>query len=107
MLFQQEQGGGDGAVRLDSEDAAPSDVGLVPPGVVPGAPTKASVWNHLRTHIKGNALPPTDAEIANVTDWAKVRKLYKLGASGPGAMRSRERSELEVSVLGAMALRGL
>lgn len=61
----------------------------------------------MTTHVQGDAVAPTDAEISTITDWAKVRKLYKLGASGPGPVGIKEVSELVMLTLGAMALRGL
>ena len=71
------------------------------------AKVKESIWDHLTRHVQGVAVPPTDAEIENITDWAKVRKLYKLGANGAGVTGGRDRKELETLTLGAMALRGL
>lgn len=59
--------------------------------------------------------PFTDAVIAQSTDWAKVRKYYKLNSGvavldaipkGPEG-DERRRTEVETLVVGAMALRGL
>lgn len=61
----------------------------------------------MTTHVQGDAVPPTDAEIAQLTDWARVRKLYKLGALNTAPFGRKEKADLEMSVLGAMALRGL
>ncbi|KAG9233543.1 kinase binding protein CGI-121-domain-containing protein [Amylocarpus encephaloides] len=81
----------------------------------------SDIASHLTTSIEGEALPFTDESIENVTDLARVRKIYKLnaggGAKGKGGKggkggvnnvtsRVDERKELEVAVLGAIALRG-
>jgi EKC/KEOPS complex subunit CGI121/TPRKB len=53
-----------------------------------------------------------------MTDWGRVRKIYKLntpggseagkkgGVNGLGEGEEKERKELEVMILGSMALRG-
>jgi len=77
--------------------------------------TPASIAEHLATSIEGAPAPFTDAVIAQSTDWAKVRKYYKLNSGvavldaipkGAGGDEARRR-EVETLVLGAMALRGL
>ncbi|KAL9074911.1 MAG: hypothetical protein Q9161_002050 [Pseudevernia consocians] len=96
--------------------------------------TAATVSEHLATTVKGTAADFSDAALAKVGDVAKIRKLYKLsgvGEAGPkgkrrrkdgseegsggiggskagdtGADANRERKELEVAILGLMALRG-
>ncbi|KAI4140277.1 MAG: hypothetical protein L6R39_005866 [Caloplaca ligustica] len=91
-----------------------------------------TVHRHLSESIEGNQLPFDDAEIARLTDIAKLRKIYKLidtvkGGSKTGSQRGRgsrnevggstmangdtekkdaEKKELEMMVLGLMALRG-
>ncbi|EPE30720.1 hypothetical protein GLAREA_03687 [Glarea lozoyensis ATCC 20868] len=79
---------------------------------------------HLAANIEGDSLPFTDASIASLTDVARIKKIYKLN-SGGGAKKTKgavngagihggnedgnnqdEVHELEVAVLGAMALRG-
>ncbi|KAL8838395.1 MAG: hypothetical protein Q9170_002155 [Blastenia crenularia] len=92
----------------------------------------ATVELHLSKLIQGNPLPFEDARIAEYTDIAKVRKIYKLTDLGRNNLKSTgkgikgkidqsedarianggrmkeeaERKELEVMVLGLMALRG-
>lgn len=81
--------------------------------------------------IEGEQIPFSDQEISKLTDWARVKKLYKLnalGGSGGGGGKKKvngfgagneggrkvedekdredERRELEVLVLGSMALKG-
>ena len=68
------------------------------------------VWAHLQEHVRGTHTPFTDENVAECTDWDKVKKYYKLN----GAMALKEAAEgrakekeIEMLVLGAMALRGL
>lgn len=83
-----------------------------------------SISDHLSASIQGTPIPFEDAEIAKITDVTRVKKVYKLnnvpslGGGGGGKKtngvvngvggRSGEegRKELEVLILGAMALRG-
>lgn len=94
----------------------------------------STVSDHLATTIKGTQVDFSDQTLAPLTDIAKVRKLYKLGGVGEdsskgkrrrkdgsaegsrgeeaveriedGSDRGMERRELEVALLGLMALRG-
>lgn len=79
--------------------------------------TAATIQEHLAASVQGRQVDPIDEEINKATDWARVRKVYKLPLVQPqkgvkrevsGAVRSEEeeRKELEIQVLGAMALRG-
>ena len=89
---------------------------------------------HLSISIKGTLVEFSDANLANTVDIAKIKKLYKLGGIGDdgtkgkrrrkdgkeegsdllnglkdtdkGGGAERERKELEVLILGLMALRG-
>lgn len=83
-----------------------------------------AVARHLESVIEGENVEFCDAALRKVTDVGLVRKLYKLGAEdagkkgrrrkdggseGQGVVRvdeEEERRELEVAVLGLMALRG-
>lgn len=93
-----------------------------------------TVQQHLSESIEGDAVPFSDAEIARFTDIGKIRKAYKLVDSakqtgrhkskglrvrdtqcqdksvdlvnGDGRCAEAERRNLEVMVLGLMALRG-
>lgn len=81
------------------------------------APGDAStVAAHLSTHVAGRPVPLSDAEIRPCTDWARVRKYYRLNGAPalegrPGGANDgdddRRVREAEALVLGAMALRGL
>ncbi|RYP77197.1 hypothetical protein DL771_001246 [Monosporascus sp. 5C6A] len=65
---------------------------------------------HLREHVEGTGVPFSDEVLSRATDWAKVRKYYKLNGIGwLDGMKdeSLKRREIEVLVLGSMALRGL
>ncbi|KAL8808213.1 MAG: hypothetical protein Q9182_000277 [Xanthomendoza sp. 2 TL-2023] len=92
----------------------------------------ASIQKHLSDNIEGTPIPFTDPEIAKVTDIVKIRKIYKLTNAAKGNSRANgkgrkdgqrqnegvgfvngdagqedaERKELEIMVLGLMALRG-
>ncbi|KAI1799024.1 CGI-121-domain-containing protein [Daldinia bambusicola] len=72
----------------------------------------AAVQQHLLAHVRGTPAPFTDEVLARsgLTDWAKVRKYYKLGGVGwlDGVRdEERRRRESEMLVLGSMALRSL
>ena len=96
--------------------------------------TSSSVSEHLAASVKGTLAEFSDQTLAPLTDVAKVRKLYKLGGVGEDSSKGKrwrkdgseegsrgddglerkhaakdignERKELEVAVLGLMALRG-
>ena len=84
----------------------------------PPSLTPAAIQEHLASAVEGKQVPFSDEELGTVTDWARVRKVYKLPLVGlqgkkrgvEGEEKSveeeRERRELGVQVLGAMALRG-
>ncbi|KAI6082837.1 hypothetical protein F4821DRAFT_263518 [Hypoxylon rubiginosum] len=74
--------------------------------------TPSALNEHLLAHVKGMPVPFTDEALQaeQLTDWAKVRKYYKLNNVGwlDGVKDETEkRREMEVLVLGGMALRGL
>ncbi|KAK3936224.1 putative kinase [Diplogelasinospora grovesii] len=73
-------------------------------------PTADDVWTHLRKHVDGRPVPLTDDEIDGSTDWAKVRKYYKL--NGAPALEGIQddagrKKEAETLIITSMALRGL
>ncbi|KAL4763974.1 EKC/KEOPS complex subunit CGI121/TPRKB [Aspergillus foveolatus] len=75
--------------------------------------THESVAAHLAQNVQGTPLPFDDNALSDISDYAKIKKAYKLGSlpSGPssdqvnGTLGGKER-QLELSVLGAIALRG-
>lgn len=75
--------------------------------------THESVAAHLAQNVQGTPLPFDDNALSEISDVAKIKKAYKLGSlpSGPpsdqvnGSSGGKER-QLELSVLGAIALRG-
>lgn len=75
----------------------------------PAGPKSAEeVEKHLKEHFQGTPVPFTDESIATSTDWAKVRKYYKLnGLAWLDGIKdeAQHKEELESLVLGAMALR--
>lgn len=75
----------------------------------PEAPTADDVWTHLSDSVQGRAIPFSDAEISQTTDWVKVKKYYKL--NGAPALNTKDEQaklkESEMLILSAMALRGV
>ena len=72
--------------------------------------TAQDVEAHLTTHVEGRGAAFSDEELAQITDWSKVRKYYKLNGVGwVDAIKDEaaRRREMEMLVLGSMALRGL
>ncbi|PNY24255.1 EKC/KEOPS complex subunit [Tolypocladium capitatum] len=76
----------------------------------PEPPSSDKIWQHLQTNVQGDAVDATDDNIGAVTDVAKVRKYYKLnGLNWVEAIQDEKerRTEMEMLILGAMALRGV
>lgn len=72
--------------------------------------TPEQVWAHLCANVQGTPVAFTDENVALSTDWAKVRKYYKLnGASALAGIKDEtaRRKESEMLILSAMALRGV
>lgn len=67
------------------------------------------MWQHITENVQGTPAPFTDEELSQCTDWAKVRKYYKLnGAPTLEGKNDKEKTkEMGLLALGAMALRGL
>ncbi|ESZ89935.1 hypothetical protein SBOR_9681 [Sclerotinia borealis F-4128] len=87
------------------------------------ASSAAQISAHLTSVIEGEAVAFEDEVLRSITDVARVKKLYKLNSGGGGGGgkkggmngvssekvaddRKEKEKELEVMVLGAMALRG-
>ncbi len=76
--------------------------------------TAEDIQKHLSAVVEGRQVEASDEEVNTVTDWARVRKVYKVPVlqvkGGKKDRREeeehRERKELEVGILAAMALRG-
>ena len=72
---------------------------------------------HLQSIVEGSAIEFSDGALRELTDMARVRKFYKLNAQPQrlgkttkerGSMSEEaQKKELEVNILGLMALRGL
>ncbi|KAI1415035.1 hypothetical protein F5Y13DRAFT_187722 [Hypoxylon sp. FL1857] len=73
--------------------------------------TPAAVEQHLLANVKGTPTPFTDDTLqSSLTDWPKVRKYYKLNNVGwldSVKDETVKRKEMEMLVLGSMALRSL
>lgn len=85
--------------------------------------TNERVQQHLSSAVEGKPIDFSDQTLAQITDLERVRKIYKLSAPAvtegrqlaqgnaavvngkPGVM-DHDRKEIEVNVLGLMALRG-
>ncbi|KAL4875936.1 kinase binding protein CGI-121-domain-containing protein [Aspergillus karnatakaensis] len=74
--------------------------------------THETVAAHLAQNVEGAPLPLDDEALSGISDIGKIKKVYKLGSlpsTSSGQMNgtaSEEKRRLELSVLGAIALRG-
>jgi len=76
--------------------------------------THESVAAHLATAIQGTSVPLDDETLSEISDVSKIKKAYKLGAlPSPssktecnGTPNNDAKRRLELSLLGAIALRG-
>ncbi len=90
--------------------------------------TAQEIQSHLSSQVEGKQIPFTDDDLTAITDIGRVKKIYKLNGNanagsiggkknarksevnGSGGAHVAERivdsKELEVLILGAMALRG-
>ncbi|KAI1160394.1 kinase binding protein CGI-121-domain-containing protein [Nemania serpens] len=72
--------------------------------------TAQDIEKHLLAHVQGTPAPLTDETLAALTDWARVRKYYKLNGVGwLDRIKDPVRKEREMNtlVMGSMALRGV
>ncbi|KAF2967939.1 hypothetical protein GQX73_g5621 [Xylaria multiplex] len=72
--------------------------------------TAQNVEKHLLTHVQGKPVPFTDQTLSDLTDWGRVRKYYKLNGVGwlDGIKdQAAKNSEMDMLVMGGMALRGV
>lgn len=84
---------------------------------------REGVQQHLSSSVEGKPIDFSDQTLAQMTDLARVRKIYKLSTpavakgrqsvrgnaavlNGDSAALDLDRKEIEVNVLGLMALRG-
>lgn len=73
-------------------------------------PPAVVIGKHLSANVEGEQVDVTDEDIEAVTDLSKVAKYYKLnGLSWFDGIKDKtaKRKELEMLVLGSMALRGV
>ncbi|CAG8979619.1 hypothetical protein HYALB_00012597 [Hymenoscyphus albidus] len=71
--------------------------------------SRDEVLKHLTEVIEGESVDFCDEVLGGMVDEKRVRKVYKLGGGKSGIVQSKgegEKRELEVLVLGGMALRG-
>lgn len=82
---------------------------LFPTAEQPQPPTADEIWKHLSENVQGTAVAFTADEIATSTDWAKIKKYYKLNVPCLTAIKDEQArlKESEMLILGAMALRGV
>ncbi|KAF5872091.1 putative protein cgi121 protein [Botrytis fragariae] len=96
----------------------PTTTSLLVVKVAP-ASSASQISEHLSSVIEGEPVLFDEESLASMVDIARVKKLYKLNALGGGGKKGGangvsgkaenkvdERKELEIMVLGAMALRG-
>ncbi|KAJ9659123.1 hypothetical protein H2198_003265 [Neophaeococcomyces mojaviensis] len=103
---------GDAFRRFGIQDST-KDLVIVKVGLSPEFASE-SVEGHLKDAIEGTPVPFDDAFLRQTCDLDKLRKTYKLGKpqqgktvmNGNGGHATDERSDIEVQVLGLMALRG-
>lgn len=76
--------------------------------------THESVAAHLGEYVKGTPLPFNDETLSSVSDVGKIKKVYKLGALATTPTKGHVdgghvdgKRRLEISLLGAIALRGV
>jgi EKC/KEOPS complex subunit CGI121/TPRKB len=86
--------------------------------VLPASASTEIVATHLQDSVRGKPLPFTDETIAQHSDMALIRKIYKLSSSNTirgaassssvNGTRSKEKEikEAEAVVLGMMAIKG-
>ena len=77
-----------------------------------------AVQSHLTQSVEGEQIDFSDAELQNMTDVARVKKIYKLNNSASvngqakgnavngGGRAGDETKELEMLIIGSIALRG-
>lgn len=73
-------------------------------------PSSDDIVAHLEANFEGELLIATDENIAAATDLARISKYYKLnGLSWLDGIRDQpaKRKEMEMLVVGGMALRGV
>ncbi|OJK03111.1 hypothetical protein ASPACDRAFT_113841 [Aspergillus aculeatus ATCC 16872] len=74
--------------------------------------THDSVATHLSQHVDGSTVPFDDENLSNIADVTKIKKAYKLGAlKTPSSTQANGTQgdgmrQLELSIMGAIALRG-
>lgn len=74
--------------------------------------THDSVADHLGQNVEGTPVPFDDETLSKISDIAKIKKAYKLGAlnttppNQANGTQDNGMRRLELSVLGAIALRG-
>ncbi|GIC84622.1 EKC/KEOPS complex subunit CGI121/TPRKB [Aspergillus udagawae] len=79
-----------------------ADLLVVKVSVTPDV-THESVAAHLQQSIEGSSVPFADETLSEISDVSKIKKAYKLGALGA---QDDEKRRLELSLIGAIALRG-
>ncbi|TGJ84338.1 hypothetical protein E0Z10_g4426 [Xylaria hypoxylon] len=72
--------------------------------------TAQDIEKHLLAHVEGKPVPFTAQTLSELTDWGRVRKYYKLnGVSWLDGIKDQatKNRELDMLVMGGMALRGV
>ena len=69
----------------------------------------AEIEKHLNRHVEGKQIDFEQESLAKLADIPRVKKAYKLQSTKPSKQREDQKDdlkELEILVLGMMALRG-
>lgn len=64
------------------------------------------VQEHLKQNVKGGIIPFSDESLAELCDYARIRKAYKCDVAKGGKADLGQRKEAEAFILGSMALKG-
>ena len=74
--------------------------------------TYDSVATHLETSVQGNSVSFDDETLSEISDVPRIKKVFKLGVlpspgdKTNGTQNTNAKRQLELSLLGAIALRG-
>ncbi|KAL6859741.1 hypothetical protein ACO1O0_003765 [Amphichorda felina] len=77
---------------------------------IDGTPSTEQISEHLSSNIEGDIVPVTDQTLAGLADFSKLSKYYKLnGLKWLDGIKDKaaKHKEIEMLILGGMALRGV
>lgn len=68
--------------------------------------TRDSVAAHLEASVQGTTVPFDDQTLSEISDVTRIKKVFKLGALPSPGDNANAKHQLEMSLVGAIALRG-